>query len=79
MLVKDQVVKIIKDFKAQGKQFKAGKEYKVFMGSEEKAAALLIELNKSGEEKSINNMNNVRALHERQINDALRGEYIGIQ
>lgn len=78
-LAKNQVVTVVKDFKAQGKQFKAGKQYKVFMASGEKAAALMVELMKSGKEKTINNMNNVRALHEVQISEAVKGEYIKME
>lgn len=78
-LLTDQTVTVLKDFKAQGKEFKSGKAYRVYMGSEEKAAALLIELTKAGKDKSIMNMNNIRAMHEGQIDQAVSGSYIEIK
>ena len=79
-LTKGQVVTVVKTFEAQGKKMLAGKKYKVFMASEgKKAAALLIELTKAGKEKSVYNMNNVRALHEGQVATAAAEKYISFQ
>ncbi len=78
-LLKDQTVTVLKDFTAQGKEIKSGKVYRVYMGSEKKAAALLIELTKAGKDKSVMNMNNVRAMHESQIDQAVNGSYIEIK
>lgn len=61
-LQKGAMVMIEKEFKAGGKTLKAGERYTVFMGAEEKAAALLVKVGKNGKALSEWNMNNVRSM-----------------
>lgn len=71
MLNKNQVITIVKEFKAGGKTFKEGMKLSVWMPGEENAKHLLILMGRGGKPLSMMNNKNVFALSLNQVNEGV--------